>query len=89
MSPLLAAIVGYVIDACLVDPRIVEITVTPDRFLIVRTEGEVSPVPVGRYEDLLPAWSALLSAARLKNIERVEALALFAEKIGFLGSANA
>lgn len=89
MSPLLAAIVGHVIGAPFGDPRIVEIMVTPDHFVLARPEGKVSPVPVGRYEDLLLAWSTLLSAARLKHIERIEALALFAEKIGFLVAANA
>ena len=89
MSGLMSAIVGFVIEAPFGVPRIVEITVTPDRFILARPEGEVSLVPVGRYEDLLFAWSALLSAARLTNIERIEAQSLFAHRIGFLGAVNA
>jgi hypothetical protein len=89
MSGLMSAIVGFAIDAPFGDPRIVEIAVTPDHFILARPEGEVSSVPVGRYEDLLLAWSALLSAARLTNIERIEAQSLFARRIGFLGAVNA
>ena len=89
MPGVLAAIVGFVIDAPFGNPRIVELSVTPDRVLLVRPEGEVSSVPVGRYEDLLPAWSALLDAARLKRSERMEAEAMFAAKIGYFGRAVA
>jgi hypothetical protein len=89
MSGLMSAIVGFVIEAPFGAPRIVEITVTPDHFILARPEGEVSLVSVGRYDDLLFAWSALLSAARLTNIERIEAQSLFAHRIGFLGVVNA
>jgi hypothetical protein len=89
MSPLLSAIVGFVIGAPFGDPRIVEIAVTPDHFILARPEGEVSSVPVGRYEDFLLAWLALLSAAQLTNDERIEAQSLFAHKVGFWGLENA
>src|SRR5450432_3429385 len=72
MSVLLSAIVGFIVDAPFGDPRIVEMAVTPARFILARPEGEVSPIPVGRYDDLLPAWSALLDAARLTRTERME-----------------
>jgi hypothetical protein len=89
MSGLMTAIVGFVIDATFGDPRIVEIAITPDGFVLAHSEGAASLVPVGRYEDLLFAWSALLNAARLTTAERIEAQSLFAYKVGFWGAVNA
>ena len=89
MSGLMTAIVGFVIDAAFGDPRIVEIATTPDGFVLARSEGAASLVPVGRYEDLLLAWSALLSSAQLTNAEHIEAQSLFAHKVGFWGTVNA
>lgn len=89
MSGLLVAIVGFVVGVPFGNPRIVEMAVTPDRFILARPEGEVSAIPVGHYNDLLPAWYALLASARLTPTERQEAEALFAAKIGYLGRATA
>jgi hypothetical protein len=89
MPAVLAAIVGFVIGAPFGNPRIVEMTVTPDRLVIARPEGAVSPVVIAPYEQLLFAWLLLLDAARLTKAERMAAECSFAEKIGYLGRADA
>ena len=89
MPAVLAAILGFVIDAPFGNPRIVEMSVTPERVLLARPEGADSFVPVARYDDLLPTWLALLDAARLKTVERMEAESLFAAKIGYFGRVDA
>jgi uncharacterized protein (DUF433 family) len=52
MSGLMRAIVGFVIDAPFGNPRIADMTITPDGLILARAEGEVSPLAVGRYPDL-------------------------------------
>ena len=47
------------------NPRIADMTITPDGMILARAEGEVSPLAVGRYPDLLRSWFALLNAATL------------------------
>jgi hypothetical protein len=89
MSGLMRAIVGFVIDAPFGNPRIADMTITPDGLILARAEGEVSPLAVGRYPDLLRSWFALLNAARLTANERMEAELLFAAKIGYYGRAIA
>lgn len=89
MSGVMRAIVGFVIDAPFGNPRIADMTITPDGLILARAEGEVSPVAVGRYPDLLRSWFALLNAARLTANERIEAELLFAAKIGYHGRAIA
>src|ERR1700738_97947 len=76
MSGVMTAIVGFIVEAPFGAPRIVAVAVTSDLFILARPEGEVSSIPVGRYDDLLPAWSALLDSARLTTFERMEAEAL-------------
>ena len=89
MSHLMAAVVGFVIDAPFGDPRIADMIVTPDGFILARAQGEVSSIAVGRYEDLICGWFALLDASRLTNTERMEAEVLLAAKIGYFGRATA
>jgi len=89
MSGLMAAIVGFVIDAPFGNPPISDMTINDEGMILARPKGEVSALPVGRYLDLLPSWFALLNAARLTPRERMEAELLFAEKIGYYGRATA
>ena len=89
MSQVFAAIVGFVLDEYIVSPRMADLTVTPDGFLLARAEGEVSPVSVGRHEELVQSWSALLRATKLTNIERIEADSLFAGRVGYFGRTTA
>jgi hypothetical protein len=78
MSGVMAAIVGHLLDAPLGEPRIVEITVTSDGFVLGRTNA-------GANHYLIRNWSGLLAVAGLTTIERFEAEALSATKIGYLG----
>jgi hypothetical protein len=89
MSGLMAAIVGFVIDAPFGNPPISEMTVSDEGMILARPKGEVSVLPVGRYLDLLPSWFALLNAASLTPRERIEAELLFAAKIGYYGRPTA
>ena len=88
MSSVMAAIVGHLLDAPTGDPRIVEIAVTSDGFVLGRTDAGANHF-IGNYGDLIRNWSGLLAVAGLTTTERFEAEALFAEKIGFLGRTNA
>jgi len=89
MSQVFAAIVGFVLDVHIVSPRMVDLTVSPDGFLLARAEGEVSPVSVGRHEELVRGWSALLKGASLTTLELIEADSLFAGEIGYFGRTTA
>jgi hypothetical protein len=89
MSQVFAAIVGFVLDEYIVSPRMATLTVTPDGFLLARAEGEVSPVSVGRHEELVKSWSALLRTTELTTIERIEADSLFAGRVGYFGRTTA
>src|SRR6266851_8300892 len=72
MSGLMAAIIGFVVDAPFGNPRISDIIVTPDGFVFARVQGKTSSVPVGHYDDLIRGCS-LLEGARLTRAERMEA----------------
>ena len=86
MSRLMAAIVDHLLDASLCNPPIAEIVVTSDGFVLARTEGDSGANHfIGNYSDLIRNWCSLLAVAGLTTIERFEAEALFAEKIGYFG----
>jgi hypothetical protein len=90
MSGLMSAIVGHVLDAAFTQPSIAEIVVTSDGFVLARAEGEIGANHfIGTYRDLLRNWFSLLAAAGLTTIERLEAEALFAAKIGYFGRLTA
>jgi hypothetical protein len=84
MTGVMAAIVGHLLDAPLGDPRIVEIAVTSDGFVLGRTDTGANHF-IGNYGDLIRNWSGLLAVAGLTTIERFEAEALFAAKVGYFG----
>ena len=86
MTPLMAAIVGYLLDIRVGFPSIVEIAVTSDGFVLARSEDEVGANHfIGNYGDLIRNWFTLLDLAGLTPIEQLEADALFAAKIGYFG----
>ena len=88
MTPVMAAIVGYLLD--LPVGNIAEIVVTSDGFVLARVEGEVGANHfIGNYDDLLRNWFGLLDAAGLTTIEQLEAEALFAAKIGYFARTTA
>jgi hypothetical protein len=84
MTSVMAAIVGHLLHAPLGEPRIVEIVVTSDFFVLGRTDDPANHF-IGNYGDLIRNWSGLLAVAGLTTTERFEAEALFAAKIGYLG----
>jgi hypothetical protein len=89
MSSLMAAILGFVLDAQFSRPPITEIVVTSDGFVLVRTDEESSANHlIGTYAELAQNWLNLMEAAGLTTRERMEAAALFAAKIGFFGRTN-
>jgi len=86
MSGMMAAIVGFVLDVTFIEPRLAELTVTSDGFVLGAEEGAVgAPHFLGRYADVLKNWLRLLAAAQLTKQEFIEAQSLFATRIGFFG----
>jgi hypothetical protein len=84
MSPLMAALVGFIIGASFVTPSISEIAITSDGSVFAATDDGANLL-IGTYEDLFRNWLALLTDAGLTTGERNEADALFAAKIGYFG----
>jgi len=90
MSGTMAAILGFLLDAPFTDPRIAEIIITFDGFVLARASGEVGANRfIGEYSDLIRNWRCLLSFAGLSQSEAVEAESLFAERIGYFGRTTA
>jgi hypothetical protein len=90
MSGVMAAVLGFLLDVPFIEPRIAEIAVTTDGFVLARPEGDLgSPHYLGRYADLLRGWSRLVRASGLTQSERIEAECLFASKIGYFGTVGA
>ena len=86
MSPLMAAIVGHLVDFVFVQPPIREIVVTSDDFVLARVgEDSGANLFIGSYTQLLENWARLLTSAGLTNAEWIEAEAQFAAKIGYFG----
>jgi hypothetical protein len=90
LSAKMAAIISFLLNTPCIEPRIVEITVTSDGSAIARLEGEEGAYQlIGSYAELLGNWLVVLNAAQLTIPERAEALAVFAERIGFVGAPTA
>jgi hypothetical protein len=90
ITPLMAAIVGHLLDIFVVNPPIAEIVVTSDGFVLARAYGETGANHfIGNYDDLIRNWYGLLDAAGLTMFERGEADLLFAAKIGYFGRTSA
>jgi hypothetical protein len=88
MTPLMAALVGFILDVSFVSPNFAEVAVMSDGFVLASTQDTVN-IFIGTYQDLLRNWVALLAAARLTEAERQEADMLFAAKIGYFGRTTA
>lgn len=82
MSPMMAAIVGYVVGESYTDPAIAEITVSENENLVyIRKEGAVGFDGLQSLEDMRNNWNRLLDVAGLTPDERKEAVRLFRERI--------
>jgi len=82
MSPLMAAIVGFVLGESFTTPRIAEIAVSEaEGFVYIRQEGAVGFDGFQSLEDLRRNWNRLLDVAGLDADERREAVRLFNEKV--------
>jgi hypothetical protein len=74
MSGRMAAVTGYILGRRWTRPRIAELVVTSDGWLLARDEGQVTcNVIVGTAADLERNWENLLRAAGLTGEERQEA----------------
>jgi hypothetical protein len=82
MSPLMAAIVGYVLGESFTDPTIAELTISEQEDLVyIRPEGAAGFDGVQSLEDLRNNWNRLLDAAGLSAEEPKEAVRLFNLKV--------
>lgn len=82
MSPLMAAIVGYVLDESFTEPTIAELAVSEQENIVyLRQEGAVGFEGTQSLEDLRNNWNRLLDAAELNPDERTEAVRLFNAKV--------
>lgn len=82
MSPLMAAIVGYVLGESFTTPSIAELTVSEQENLVyIRPDGSVGFEGVQSLEDLRNNWNRLLDVAGLTDEERKEAVGLFNARV--------
>ena len=82
MSPMMAAIVGFVLGESYTNPEIAEIMVSEAENLVyIRKVGGVGFDGIQSLEDLRNNWNSLMDAARLTPEERAEAVALFRQKV--------
>ena len=82
MSPMMAAIVGFVLGESFTKPTIAELTVSEQENLVyIRQEGAAGFEGVQSLEDLRNNWNRLLDAAGLTDDERKEAVRMFNVKV--------
>lgn len=82
MSPLMAAIVGYVFGESFTEPTIAELAVSEQENLVyIRKEGAVGFDGIQSLEDLRNNWNRLLDVAGLTVEERKEAVRLFNTRV--------
>ena len=90
MSNKMAALVGYVLVTVFVEPRIWELYVTPDGFLLGRVGDQIgADTFLGSYIEFVRNWLQLLRAADLSLEERMEADCRLAARVGVYGEASA
>jgi hypothetical protein len=78
MSPLMAAIVGYVLGESFTTPEIAEIVVSENENLFyIRQAGGVGFEGLQSLQDVRNNWNRLLDVAGLTPEERREAVRLF------------
>jgi hypothetical protein len=82
MSPMMAAIVGYVLGESYTDPEIAEIMVSENENLVyIRKAGGVGFDGLQSLEDMRNNWNRLVDVAGLTPDERKEAVRLFVERV--------
>jgi hypothetical protein len=82
MSPMMAAVVGYVVGEAFTNPEIAEITVSESEGIAyIRKAGAVGFDGLQSLEDLRNNWNRLLDVAGLTPEERKEAVRIFTEKV--------
>lgn len=82
MSPLMAAVVGYVTEESFTDPEIAEIAVSEQENLVyIRKTGAVGFDGMESLEDLRNNWNRLLDVAGLTADERGEAVRHFRRRV--------
>jgi hypothetical protein len=85
MSPLTAAIVGYVLGESFTDPEIAEINVSErENLIFFRQAGELRFEGLQSLVDVRNNWNALMDAAGLTPEERAEAVRLFRSRVELL-----
>lgn len=89
MSPMMAAIVGYVLSESFTEPAIAEITVSEvENLVYFRKAGAVGFDGLQSLEDLRNNWNRLLDVAGLTADERKCAVELFRSKIRTVPGTN-
>ena len=82
MSPLMAAIVGYVLGESFTEPTIAELTVSElENLVYIRQKGALGFEGIQSLDDLRSNWNRLMDAAELTDDERAEAVRLFNAKV--------
>jgi hypothetical protein len=90
MSPMMAAIVGYVLERSFTRPAIAELTVSEQENLVyIRPEGAAGFDGLQSLEDLRDNWNRLMDAAGLTAEERAEAVRRFAERVSVVPGTEA
>ena len=85
MSPLMAAIVAYVLGESWTEPGIAEIAVgEQDGLVYIRKEGDAGFDGLQSLSDLRSNWNRLLDAAELTPDERREAMRLFNQRVAIV-----
>lgn len=82
MSPLMAAIVGFVLGESFTDPEIGDLTVSEaENLLYIRKAGSVGFDGIESLQDMRENWNRLIDVAGLTAEERREAVELFRAKV--------
>jgi hypothetical protein len=82
MSPMMSAIVGFLVDEVYTTPTIEEIVVTTDGHVLARPQGHAGcDSYLGMACDLVNNLKNLFTAAELTKAERLEAAVLVLNKI--------
>jgi hypothetical protein len=82
MSPLMSAIVGYILRQSFTNPEIAEILVSESENIVyIRQSGSPKFDGLLSMADLRRNWNALMDAAGLSTGERAEAVRLFTDRI--------
>jgi hypothetical protein len=82
MSPMMAAVVGFVLDEHFTDPEIAELTVSESEGIVyIRKVGGLGFDGLQSLDDMRNNWNRLIDVAGLTVEERKEAVELFVSKV--------